>query len=84
MSDSIITLAGTGTAGTVLTLLFLVYKTANHKKCRSRCCGREMSAEFSVGEISPVVNPIGQSKSVGGHGPVIEQYRALRIQTSQV
>ena len=55
---------GTGTAGAVLSVLFLIYKTINHKKCRSRCCGKVLDASFEAGDITPpqerefvVINP---------------------------
>jgi hypothetical protein len=44
--DQTTALLGTGTAGTILAVAMLVYKTLNHKRCRSKCCG--WSGEISV------------------------------------
>jgi len=61
MADTNLSLLGTGTAGAVLSVLLLLYKTFNHKKCRSRCCGQVLDASFEAGDITPpdfvVVNP---------------------------
>ena len=35
--------------GTVLTVAWLVYKLANHRACRSTCCGRSVTASLDVG-----------------------------------
>lgn len=46
-------LAGTGTTGTILTILYFIYKAVNGKRCHSRCCNRNIDAEFKVDNISP-------------------------------
>ena len=64
MADTHLSLLGTGTAGAVISVVLLLYKTINHKKCRSRCCGKVLDASFEAGDITPpqerefvVVNP---------------------------
>ena len=57
-------LMSTGTGGTILGVLVLLYKTFNHRRCRSRCCGKEMDMSFDVEETTPprdrfeVKNPV--------------------------
>jgi ribosomal protein S28E/S33 len=46
-------LASTGTAGTVITILFFLYKILNGKRCHSRCCNRNIDAEFKIDDMSP-------------------------------
>jgi len=55
-------LLGTGTSGTILTLLYFFYKTFVGKKCRSRCCNQDIEMGMAVEDMSPktfeVRNPI--------------------------
>jgi hypothetical protein len=46
-------LLGTGTSGTVLTVLYFLYKAVLGKRCKSRCCGRELDAGFQVEDMTP-------------------------------
>jgi hypothetical protein len=46
-------LMGTGTGGTILTILYIFYKTFVGKKCRSRCCGRDIEMGMSVEDMTP-------------------------------
>ena len=46
-------LASTGTAGTVLTILYFVYKAVNGKRFHSSCCGHDIDAEFEVDNMTP-------------------------------
>ena len=41
-----------GTAG-IIAGIALIYKTVNHKRCRSRCCGKNMEISFDIEETSP-------------------------------
>jgi len=51
--DTNTALIGTGTGGTLLGLLILLYKIINGKKCRTRCCGKDFDIAFETSEISP-------------------------------
>ena len=51
--DTNTALLGTGTGGTLLGLLVLLYKIINGKKCRTRCCGKDFDMAFETSEISP-------------------------------
>ena len=46
-------LLGTGTAGTIVGILYVIYKAINHKRLRSSCCGHTAEASFDVGDITP-------------------------------
>lgn len=51
--DTSTALLSTGTAGTILGVLLVIYKAINHKRLRSSCCGRTAEVSFDVAEISP-------------------------------
>lgn len=51
-------LLSTGTAGTILGVLYVIYKTFNHKRFRSSCCGKTTEVSFEVDEIPAVANPM--------------------------
>ena len=53
MSDLQTSLLGTGTAGTILTVLYFLYKTCNNKRIHSQCCGKDVDVEFQVQEMTP-------------------------------
>lgn len=65
-SNGITALSGTGLAGTILTVGMLLYKTVNHKRCRSNCCGRNLIMSMDVENTTPpdleigFTNPIPQ------------------------
>lgn len=46
-------LLGTGTSGTILTVLYFLYKTCNNKRVHSKCCGKDVDVEFQVQEMTP-------------------------------
>jgi len=46
-------LMGTGTGGTIITILYVLYKTFIGKKCRSRCCGYDLEAGMVVEDMTP-------------------------------
>lgn len=46
-------LLSTGTGGTILGVLILLYRTFNHKRCRSKCCGREADLSFDIENTTP-------------------------------
>jgi hypothetical protein len=52
-------LLGTGTAGTILGVVYLLYKAFNHKRLRSSCCGKTTEVSFEVDDIhtNPMVVP---------------------------
>ena len=41
-----------GTAG-IVAVLGILYKSLNGKRCRSHCCGKEMSMDIKIDEIPP-------------------------------
>lgn len=51
--DTNTALLGTGTSGTILGVLILLYKTFNHKKLRSNCCGNKMEVSLDIDDTSP-------------------------------
>lgn len=51
--DTNIALLSTGTGGTVLGVLFLIYRTFNHKRCRSRCCGQNLDLSLDIENTTP-------------------------------
>ena len=53
MSDVQTALLGTGTGGTILTVLYFLYKTCNNKRVHSKCCGKDVDVEFQVQEMTP-------------------------------
>jgi len=53
MSDIQTALLGTGTSGTILTILYFLYKTFNGKRLHSKCCNKDMDMEFQVENITP-------------------------------
>ena len=46
-------LMGTGTGGTIITILYFFYKTFVGKKCRSRCCDHDIEMGMAVEEMTP-------------------------------
>ena len=51
--DTNTALLGTGTGGTILTILYFLYKTFNHKRCRSNCCGKQLELSLDMENTSP-------------------------------
>ena len=51
--DTQTALLGTGTSGTILTILYFLYKTCNNKRMHSKCCGKDVDVEFQVQEMTP-------------------------------
>ena len=60
--NSIFANAG-GTAG-IITLIGLLYKIINGKRCRSHCCGREMSMDLKIDDI-----PVSPQETTLTHPP---------------
>jgi hypothetical protein len=46
-------LMGTGTGGTIITVLYVLYKAFVGKRCRSSCCDRDVEMGFTVEEMTP-------------------------------
>jgi hypothetical protein len=42
-----------GIGASIIAILGLVYTALNHKKVRSKCCGREVSASIDIEPSSP-------------------------------
>jgi len=53
MSDIQTGLLGTGAGGTVLTVLYFLYKTCNGKRCKCRFFGYDIENSIDIGEITP-------------------------------
>lgn len=53
MSDIQTGLLGTGAGGTIITMLYFLYKTCNNKRVHSKCCGQDVDVEFQVQEMTP-------------------------------
>jgi hypothetical protein len=63
--DTNTALLGTGTGGTILGVLLLLYKTVNGKQCRTRCCGKDFDMGFQAGDFTP-------SNNQNNQGPVLQ------------
>ena len=46
-------LVGTSTGGTVLTVLYFLYKTVVGKKCRFRCGSRDIELGMAIDNMTP-------------------------------
>jgi hypothetical protein len=46
-------LLSTGTGGTILGVLFLIYRTFNHKRARCRCCGQDLDMSLDISDTTP-------------------------------
>lgn len=42
-----------GIGASIIAILSLIYTALNHKKIRSKCCGREVSASIDIEPSSP-------------------------------
>jgi hypothetical protein len=51
--DQNLALLSTGTGGTILGVLILLYRTFNKKRLRSSCCGYKVEVSMDVSDISP-------------------------------
>jgi hypothetical protein len=61
--DQYTALMSTGTGGTLLLVAIYIYRTFNHKRVRSNCCGKKLEMSLDVDETTPprqnfVVNPL--------------------------
>lgn len=63
-------LMSTATGGTLFLVAIYLYKTLNHRRLRSNCCGKKMEISLDIDETSPktenkphlVVNPMNNSQ----------------------
>jgi hypothetical protein len=53
MSDIQTALLGTGTGGTILTVLYFLYKACNGKRCKCKFFGYDIENSIDIGEITP-------------------------------
>lgn len=53
--DTYTALLGTGTAGTIVGVIMLIYKTINHKKLKSNCCGYKGEVSIDIGDTTPTL-----------------------------
>ena len=51
--DTNMALLGTGTGGTILTVLYFLYKTCNGKRCKCKLFGYDIENSIDIGEITP-------------------------------
>lgn len=59
--DQTTALLGTGTGTTLLLVAIYLYKTLNHRRVRSNCCGKKIEMSLDIDETSPKsfqVNPM--------------------------
>lgn len=64
MDNQTTALLSTGTGSTLLLIAVYIYKSMVGKKVRSKCCGTDLEAGFTVEEMSPHtfhVNPMGET-----------------------
>lgn len=77
MDQSVLIQAGaSATTISILFILGLIYKTVNHHRVRSKCCGVHLDASLDVEETTPKDTVIPVEKSI-----VVENVG--KIQTSQ-
>lgn len=51
--DTNMALLSTGTGGTLLGILYMLYRTLNHKRCRSNCFGRNLEVSIDIENTTP-------------------------------
>lgn len=51
--DTNLALLSTGTGGTIIGILIMVYKAINHKRCRSNCCGAKGELSIDIDNTTP-------------------------------
>jgi hypothetical protein len=51
--DTNMALLSTGTGGTILTVLYFLYKTCNGKRCKCKFFGYDIENSIDIGEITP-------------------------------
>ena len=51
--DTNTALIGTGTSGTILTILYFMYKMCNHKRLRCRICGKDLDVSIDLENTTP-------------------------------
>jgi hypothetical protein len=51
--DTNMALLSTGTGGTLLGILYMLYRTLNHKRCRSNCLGRNLELSIDIENTTP-------------------------------
>lgn len=51
--DTNTALLGTGTTGTIITILYFLYKTCNGKRCKCKLFGYDIENSIDIGEITP-------------------------------
>jgi len=60
--DTNMALLSSGTGGTLLMVLLYLYKTLNHRRCRSKCCGRDLDMSLDIEETTPPIRPPPQDR----------------------
>ena len=51
--DTNTALLGTGTSGTIITILYFFYKSCNGKRCKCKLFGYDIENSIDIGEITP-------------------------------
>jgi hypothetical protein len=51
--DTNTALLSSGTGGTLLMVLLYLYKTLNHRRCRSKCCGKDLDMSLDIENTTP-------------------------------
>jgi hypothetical protein len=60
--DTNTALLGTGTGGTILGIILLLYKTFNKKRLRSNCCGYKTEMSMDIDNVTPPTHQNPQSE----------------------
>lgn len=55
-------LLSTGTTGTILTILYFVYKLINGRKLHSKCCDKDIEIGMQVENMTPPIIHIPQQQ----------------------
>jgi hypothetical protein len=72
-----------GTAG-IVAVLGILYKSLNGKRCRSHCCGKEMSMDIKIDEMPPTPSTQSPLQEVVVHknNPMLTVDNGLQKQDS--
>jgi hypothetical protein len=58
MDQSVLIQAGaSATTISIFLVLAWIYKTVNHRRIRSRCCGHDLDASVDIDETTPKIEP---------------------------
>ena len=70
-----------GISASLIAILGILYKTINHKKCKSKCCGYNIENSIDISDTSPQVNAPKEtftSNPLNSSNPLNEQRNEQR------